>query len=255
MGRLAALPLNARFAPAMEATVKIDPAGYVNLYGMDAITEGSGRTRRAPDRLRQRRAGLRHRTAGRAFAQTVSDQRPLVLHSADVPLDARPISSPPISPTSSRRWALWKAGSHRRVPGKGESLDRVESMLRAKLPAGYQITRPGTRSAENQKMLRSVPVESAHAELHRAGGGRVPDLQHDLDQRGSAPAGDRHPARAGRRSRAPSSRCSCWKRRCSASPARRPDWLLGRLLADSMVSLISQTVRSFIPAAAPRPFT
>src|SRR5205823_14236222 len=36
-----------------------------------------------------------------------------------------------------------------------EDFNRVESAIRALLPAGYSIQKPGARSAENQRMLRA----------------------------------------------------------------------------------------------------
>src|SRR5207237_4182980 len=39
--------------------------------------------------------------------------------------------------------------------GAGEQLDRVERAIRETLPPAYLIGRPGTRSEENQRMLRA----------------------------------------------------------------------------------------------------
>src|SRR5207248_11484874 len=39
--------------------------------------------------------------------------------------------------------------------GAGEQLDRVERAIREALPASYLIGRPGTRSEENQRMVRA----------------------------------------------------------------------------------------------------
>ena len=66
-------------------------------------------------------------------------------------------------------------------------LDQWEAILRAALPAGVTLAPQGARTQENRRMLARIPLESARAELHRPGGGRVSDLQHHLGLGSAAP--------------------------------------------------------------------
>ncbi len=153
IGRLAALPLNARFAPGVEATVNIAPAGYVTLFGIDVIGEAETRpqdetakcagaspayvTKRLADRLPRRFSIMGHWFCRQSTIASEGSEF-IAADIADVQL------------------ALARFGKLDRIDvflGKGEDLDRVEKAARDVLPPGYQVTRPGTRSAENQKML------------------------------------------------------------------------------------------------------
>ena len=152
IGRLSGLPINARFAPGMDATVRITPVGYVTLYGIDVVSEASRETAKpvacdgaAPAFVTTRLAErLPHKFQidGRWFcvASTI-DSRQSDFIAADI---------------ADVQQALGRYGKLDRIDvflSKGESLEHMEQMIRSMLPSGYQVTRSGTRSFENQKML------------------------------------------------------------------------------------------------------
>jgi putative ABC transport system permease protein len=247
MGKLAALPVNARFAPVMEAAVKIPPAGFVTLYGVDTIGAGvAGGSRdcggAAPFLATTRLAARlpqRFTFRGRAFCVVKIDSPTdfAIIDIADMQL------------------GLQRYGKLDRidvfVPAP-ENIDAVERAIRETVPAGYQVIRPGTRSAENQKMLRafrwnlqilsyialvvgafliyntvSISVVRRRPEigvLRALGAGRTTVLAMFLSEAilfGLAGAA--------------------------------LGLLIGRVLAVSMVALISQTVRSLYTSSAPSP--
>ncbi len=153
IGRLSALPVNARFAPGLDTTVKIDSAGYVNLFGIDAIAESKVRSSAsksncgddAPAYVTERlahRLPKRFLINGRWFciARTVPS-----LRSDFIAADIADVQQ-----------TLGRFGKLDRIDvflDKGVDLDSLEHTLRSTLPSGYRITRPGARSQENQKML------------------------------------------------------------------------------------------------------
>ena len=80
------------------------------------------------------------------------------------------------------------------------SLERWEHRLRGVLPAGVELRRQGSQTTRTAG-CSALSLESAHSQLRRAGGRRVPDLQHDLGVCRAPPAGDRHCAGVGRQPR------------------------------------------------------
>jgi putative ABC transport system permease protein len=249
MGKLAALPVNARFSPVMEAAVKIAPAGYVTLYGIDTIgaETPSGNAGdcgdAAPAAVTKRLAArlpTRFTIGGRSFCAAKTIDSPTDFAIIDI---------------ADMQLALRRFGKLDRidvfVPASQDS-DEVERAIRAAIPAAYQLIRPGTRSAENRKMLRafrwnlqvlsyiglvvgafliyntiSVSVVRRRPEigiLRAFGAARKTVLAIFLSEAilfGAAGAA--------------------------------LGLLIGRVLAESMVALISQTVRSLYTSSAPSP--
>lgn len=154
MGKLASLPVNARFAPVMEAVVKIAPAGYVTIYGIDAVGGAA-----APPLAGARSCGesapalVTERLAARLPGHfTIGGREFCVAKTTDSPMDFVAID------IADMQLALKRFGKLDRidvfVPG-AENIDEVEREIRATVPAGYEVARPGTRSSENRKMLRA----------------------------------------------------------------------------------------------------
>ena len=160
IGRLAALPINARFAPVIEAQANIPGIGSVPLYGVDFLavagpgsdggdggdTDGMVLSKPlaarlklgAGDSLTLELNGRMSRFRIAQIAGAVSDFLALDIAKAQQALD-RYSKLDRIDVTVS----------------PGENFGRVEHAIRQLLPAAYLIQRPGARSDENQRMLRA----------------------------------------------------------------------------------------------------
>ena len=252
IGRLAGLPLNARFAPAIESTVKIDPAGFVTLYGIDAIGEASGQPESAPSscgdaapaivtKRLAARLPSRFRIEGHPFCvvQTIQSERAdfIAADIADV------------------QQALNRYGKLDRIDvflAKGESFEHAERVLLQALPKGYQITRPGARSAENQKMLGAfrwnLRVLSYIALV--VGAFLIYNTISISVLRRRPEIGILRALGAGRRLILG---MFLLEATLFGLAGAATGLLLGRVLASSMVGLISQTVRSLYTSSAPGP--
>jgi putative ABC transport system permease protein len=142
IGKLATLPVNARFAPGMQAEVKIEGVGFVTVYGVDLLGEAQGAalvTQGLAARLPTNFTinGFRF---GRAKTIESNQANSVVIDIADF------------------QQALGRFGKLDRIDvfvEPGERFENVENAIRATLPPGYRVARPGARSDENQKMLRS----------------------------------------------------------------------------------------------------
>lgn len=154
IGRLASLPLNARFAPVSEASIPLPNAGFVPVYGIDMVTEALLRpgSRPGASHCDGSEAVVSSRLARRLPSHFVIGSQPFCIAS-EVDASGGDFVTVDIADL---QHALERYGTVDRVDvflSPGESSDVVERELRAALPAGYQITRPGTQSRENQRML------------------------------------------------------------------------------------------------------
>ncbi len=146
MAPLTALPFDVHFSPVMEAQATIPTIGSVPLYGFDLLGEdGVVLTRSLAARLHWP-----------AVVTLNLDGRPRsfrVTRTIDVPqaeFAALDIAA--------AQQAINRYGKLDRIDvavGPDESFDRVERAIRALLPSGYFIEKPGARSDENQRMLRA----------------------------------------------------------------------------------------------------
>src|SRR5689334_5452668 len=163
MGAMAALPVNARFAPVIETQGIIEHVGAVTVYGVDFIAQGrrgaAGKsiptdlesTVIISDGLAQR-AGVQE--GGRVtFTLYDADQTFQVAGIAD----AGNAEFALIDIAAAQR-ALHEYGRLDRIDvfvSPSEDFTRVEREIRAALPASYRIEKPGARSEQNQRMLRA----------------------------------------------------------------------------------------------------
>ena len=162
IAKLAALPVNARFAPVIETQGVIEGVGPVTVYGVDLIGQAANqRGSQAPQDLDSaaivssalaKRAGIHE---GSGIPLTLSDTprkfRVTVVTGAKdaefVLVDIAPVQQ-----------LLNQYGKLDRIEvfvSPGEEFARVEREIRRVLPVSYRIERPGTRSEENQRMLRA----------------------------------------------------------------------------------------------------
>ncbi|MBZ5575471.1 MAG: ABC transporter permease [Acidobacteriia bacterium] len=146
IGRLEALPLNARFAPVMEAQVELPSIGSVTLYGLDlpgapedAVLVSSALARRLGTGLH----GPLTLPVGRFRVERIVDADSAEFLAVDI---------------AAAQHALRRYGKLDRIDvtvAPGEDFARVEAAVRSLLPSGYLIEKPGVRNEENQRMLRA----------------------------------------------------------------------------------------------------
>jgi putative ABC transport system permease protein len=142
---LAALPFDAHFSPILEAQAAISGIGSVPLYGADLAGAPAGIAVSKPLADRLHASSITFNLAGRPqtfpVAQTIdANSEFLVLDIADA------------------QRALRRYGKLDRIDatiGPGEDAVKVEAAIRALLPPGVSIAGPGSRSEENQRMLRA----------------------------------------------------------------------------------------------------
>ena len=143
-GDLARLPVNARFSPVMLGQAVLPGIGAVPLYGVDLLGKDALLVSKA---LAERvRPGVTAHIAG----------RPTAFPSVET-IDAGPGEYVAIDIAAAQQ-ALGRFGRLDRIDvaiAEGEDLDRIEQTIRAALPPSYSIARPGSRSEENQRMLRA----------------------------------------------------------------------------------------------------
>ncbi len=152
MGQLAMMPLDVRFAPVIETQAQVEGAGAVTLYGVDLPTYANKPgaliiSQALAKRLKLRKGDrlkllLNDRAAGFSIAE-VADSKDAEFVALDI---------------AEAQQALDEYGRLDRIDvfvGPQEDFAKVESAIRALLPAGYSIQKPGARSDENQRMLRA----------------------------------------------------------------------------------------------------
>jgi putative ABC transport system permease protein len=151
MGRLTALPLNARFDPVIETQAQIEGIGSVPLYGVDMVAQ-AGKPATVISQALARRLGLQ---AGGSLPIEVNDT------AAEVRIDriteAKDSEFVALDIADAQH-LLREYGKLDRIDvyvAPGEDFGRVERTIRGLLPAGYEVRKPGARGAENQRMLRA----------------------------------------------------------------------------------------------------
>jgi putative ABC transport system permease protein len=150
IGTLTALPINARFSPVMEREVSIPGRAHTTLYGADLL--GLGDRQAVISSGLAGRMGLHKGStltlllAGRPAnveIQSVTDAK----HAEFLAMDI-----------AAFQFALGAYGKLDRIDvevSPREDFANAERRIRATLPAGYLIDKPGARSNENQRMLRA----------------------------------------------------------------------------------------------------
>lgn len=162
MGPLTALPVNARFAPVIETQGIIEGVGAVTVYGVDFITQAANsHARNVPvqdlDTAALVSSALAKRMRvheGDSLSLALSDKPRRFRVAAVAGSDAEFVL---LDIAAAQR----DLNQYRKVDridvfvSQGEDFTRVEREIRHVLPASYRIEKPGTRSDENQRMLRA----------------------------------------------------------------------------------------------------
>jgi putative ABC transport system permease protein len=163
MARLAALPLNARFAPAIEQSVKVAGRGSTTLYGIDAISapEGGGNSGADPAHL-ESSAVVSSDSAARFHwkkGDRITLQGPRVSQTFTIQTIAGGQNSDWVGiDIAAAQKLLDMYGRIDRIEvflGPAEQPERADRLIRAELPGTYDVETPGARSEENRRMLRA----------------------------------------------------------------------------------------------------
>ncbi len=156
MATLTALPLNAHFTPVIETTLNVPSLGYVTLYGIDTVAEAAPGTAAVPNDCaglvvaKDLAARWQHREGDRV---SLFDREFCIIQI----VDARNGGFLGMDIAEAQR-ILNRYGTVDHIDIRidaSESPDVVQQAVRHVIPAAYQITEPGTRSRENQRMLRA----------------------------------------------------------------------------------------------------
>jgi len=150
MGRLVTLPFDAHFSPVVETQALLDGLGSVPLYGVDLAG--------APEDaiVVSRALAQRLHVATGAPLSTVIDGRRFQFQAGRI-AEAGSAEFLAIDIAAAQQ-CLGRYGKLDRIDvvvEPGEDFRRVEDAVRAALPAGYLLEKPGARSDENQRMLRA----------------------------------------------------------------------------------------------------
>jgi putative ABC transport system permease protein len=168
LGRLAALPVNARFAPVIEEPVVVLGKGATTLYGIDTLAGASGAGTSGdagqtfdPEKL-ETSAVVSSDLAAR-FHLRQGDTIELRGRAAAANFTIRTIA-----PNQNTGWIGVDIAAAQQLLGMYGKLDRIEVFLgpradgaalerlvKATIPETWEIETPGARSEENRRMLRA----------------------------------------------------------------------------------------------------
>ena len=156
MAALTALPVNARFAPVMEAVIQVKGLGYVTLYGIDAVASAAPGTSAPHEDCPQIAVA---KDLAERWGRGVKDRVRLFdrYFCVGQVVDARNGGFIGMDIAEAQR-GLQRYGKLDHIDvmvDPSESPQAVETAVRRVLPGAYEITRPGARSRENQRMLRA----------------------------------------------------------------------------------------------------
>ena len=159
VGRLAQLPLNARFAPGLERQAEIQGAGFVTVYAADFVAEAAANTGSSA-------VGPADWEHAVVVSETLANRLHIQKDGA-ITVQGHTFRVLDIAPAKTEFVALDIAAAQRLFNDykkldridvfltAREDITRAERSIRAALPAGFEVNRPGTRSDENQRMLRA----------------------------------------------------------------------------------------------------
>jgi putative ABC transport system permease protein len=161
IGRLASLPIDARFSPLVEAQIVLPGVGSLPIYGLDFVA--AARSNPAKD-------GAKMAVGDAVVSQPLAKRLGVYAgQSLDVQLAGHNrqfrIGQVVDAPTEFVALDIADAQKLLGIFGRLDRIDvtvapsedfaRAESAIRAVLPPGYFIQKPGARAEENQRMLRA----------------------------------------------------------------------------------------------------
>jgi putative ABC transport system permease protein len=169
IGVLDSLPVNAAFAPTIEAQAVVEGVGGIPLYGVDVVAGArhwawpDSALNSGPDSARDSSgAGI-----SRALASRLHLTPPASL-TAGIGGRVRRLAIGGIVDAGSAEFLVLDIAAAQQLLGRYGKLDRidvtvastedlarVEKAVRGALPAAYLVEKPGVRNQENQRMLRA----------------------------------------------------------------------------------------------------
>ena len=161
IGRLASLPIDARFSPLVEAQIGVPGVGSVPIYGLDFVAAArpnaakDGGTAAIGDAVISRplakRLGVH---AGQSLSVQLAGHNPQ-LHIGQVVDAPTEFVALDIADAQKLLGILGRLDRIDVTVAPAEDFERAENAIRAVLPRGYFIQKPGARAEENQRMLRA----------------------------------------------------------------------------------------------------
>jgi putative ABC transport system permease protein len=155
MGKLATLPVNARFSPVIEQPVVIEGRGSTTLYGIDFVAVGNTGQIETSAVVSSDLAARLHLKKGDPIELRGGSER-------------QQFTVRTIAPDQNTGWVGVDIAAAQQLFGMAGRLDRievfletnqnaseVERLIHATIPATWEIETPGARSEENRRMLRA----------------------------------------------------------------------------------------------------
>ena len=157
IGVLDSLPVNAAFAPMIEAQALVAGVGSVPVYGVDFVAGARGRASGGSEgaAISKALAGRLHLTPPAALTVAIGG-RGRRIDIANM-VDAGEAEFLALDIADAQQ-LLGRYGKLDRIDvtvAASEDFARVEKAVRAALPAGYLVEKPGVRNQENQRMVRA----------------------------------------------------------------------------------------------------
>ncbi len=159
IAKLAALPVNARFAPVIEQPVHLGKGGSATLYGIDIVGSSLGTASSKP--------GDTNFETSAVVSSYLANQLGLKVGS-DLTIRGQTFRIVEIAKGQSTRWVGIDIAAAQKLLDLYGRLDRIEVFLapdedpvkveraiRSVVPESWEVDTPGTRSEENQRMLRA----------------------------------------------------------------------------------------------------
>ncbi|MEP6716861.1 MAG: FtsX-like permease family protein [Terriglobia bacterium] len=163
MGKLAALPLNARFAPAIEQPVMVPGQGSVTLFGIDVIAAPERNSDGAFEPAKLEESAVVSSDSAARFHWKKGDRITLRGPRVSLVFAVRTIVGGQNTgwvgvDIAAAQQLLDLYGKTDRIEvflAPGEQPEQAEKLIRAAVPETYEVATPGARSEENRRMLRA----------------------------------------------------------------------------------------------------